>query len=208
MKPHYNRHDSTRDYLDQNLNIRTMYGLYVKVCEKQNRAPVKEPIYRRIFNTRFNLAFHKPRKDSCLTFDKYKEKQIDEATYQTHFARRERAQAEKENDKKEAKSNPTKHACTFDLEQVLSTPNNSTSTIFYKRKLSVYNLSVYSLGTSNGSCMIWNETEGKRGANEIGTCMTTYLSSLSPVINHVTLYSDNCGGQNKNKFFAAAMISS
>ena len=57
-------------------------------------------------------------------------------------------------------------------------------------------------------CMIWNETEAERGANEIRTCMTTYLSSLLQVINHVTLYSDNCGDQNKNKFFAAAMISS
>ena len=206
MKPHYNRHDSTRDYLDHSLNIKTMHSLYKAHCDQFNKIPVKEHIYRRLFNTRFNLVFHKPRKDSCLTCDKFKLGSVSEEQYQTHMNRKESARQEKDNDKKKAKEDASVHVCTFDLEQVLSTPNSSTSTIFYKRKLNVYNLSAYSLGTGSGLCVLWNETEGKRGSNEIGTSIFTYLQSLPPIIKHVTLYSDNCGGQNKNRYFSTALM--
>lgn len=206
MKPHYNRHDSTRDYLESGLNIRSMYTLYQDYCKERNRNTVKEHIYRHIFHTEFNLSFHKPKKDSCLTCDKHKTGSIDEDTHSKHMERKKAAQEEKERDKAKAKEDVTRHTATFDLEQVLSTPSNSTSTIFYKRKLSVYNLSIYSCGTGSGTCILWNESEGMRGANEIGTCMYIYLKSLAPTVDQASLYSDNCGGQNKNKIFAVALM--
>ena len=54
--------------------------------------------------------------------------------------------------------------------------------------------------------MLWDETEGRRGGNEIGTCIYIYLQSLPPAVQNVTFYSDNCGGQNKNRYFATALI--
>ena len=108
---------------------------------------------------------------------------------------------------RETKTNvldPVFHVCAFDLEQLLSTPSTSTSTIFYKRNLSVYNLSVYSLGS--GTCFLWDETLGKRGASEIGTAMNLHIKSTLAMINIILLYSDNCGGQTKNKHFAASII--
>lgn len=206
LKPHYNRHDSTRDYLDKALNLRSMYSMYEECCEQHGRAPVKEHKYRQIFHENFNLTFHRPKKDSCLACDKHENGILGENLYLEHIKRKDAAQQEKQKDKERAKADATKHMCTFDLEQVLSTPSTSTNTIYYKRKLNVYNLSVYSCGTGSGTCMLWNESEGMRGANEIGTCIHTYLLSLPPIIDHVTLYSDNCGGQNKNKFFPMALI--
>lgn len=50
----------------------------------------------------------------------------------------------------------------------------------------------------------WDETKGRRGANEIGSCLWDYLSQLSAKYTNkninVIFYSDNCCGQNKNKF--------
>ena len=68
------------------------------------------------------------------------------------------------------------------------------------------NLCVYSLGNRAGTCYLWNEVDGGRGSNEIGTCMNTYINCLPPTTKHVILYSDACGGQNRNRFFATAMI--
>ena len=36
--------------------------------------------------------------------------------------------------------------------------------------------------------------------------MVTYINSLPRSVDQVTLYSDTCGGQNKNRIFAAAMV--
>ncbi|KAL4714702.1 hypothetical protein ACJJTC_005192 [Scirpophaga incertulas] len=41
-----------------------MYTLYVEKCNQ----PVKEAIYRKVFNEQFNLSFHKPKKDVCDLF--------------------------------------------------------------------------------------------------------------------------------------------
>ncbi|XP_073944722.1 uncharacterized protein [Choristoneura fumiferana] len=52
----------------------------------------------------------------------------------------------------------------------------------------------------------WDETQGKRGANEIGSCILDYLGKLSEKFPdtqlNIVFYSDNCCGQNKNKFIA------
>ena len=85
MKPHYNRHDSTRDYLDAKLNLKIMYGLYVQFCKEHCREPVKEPIYRRVFHSDFNLAFHKPKKDTCIVCDKYEHGSILYDEYNAHI---------------------------------------------------------------------------------------------------------------------------
>jgi hypothetical protein len=50
----------------------------------------------------------------------------------------------KNNDKGLAKKSPHFHVTTFDLEEVLNTPCSLVSSLYYKRKLSCYNLLVYS----------------------------------------------------------------
>ncbi|KAJ8319696.1 hypothetical protein KUTeg_002739 [Tegillarca granosa] len=119
-----------------------------------------------------------------------------------------KAREEKTLDKNFAKENATYHAATFDLQSVLHTPCSNVSQVYYKRKLNCYNLSVYSLGDSSGTCFMWNETEGKRGSDEISTCLVMYIKSLLLTTSHVCLYSDNCTGQNRNKYVAAAGLHS
>ena len=36
--------------------------------------------------------------------------------------------------------------------------------MYYKRKLAVYNLTVYAYPSPNGQCYVWNEANGNRGS--------------------------------------------
>ena len=80
------------------------------------------------------------------------------------------------------------------------------SQLYYTRKLSVYNFTIYSLGDGNASCFIWDETQGRRGSCEIATCILLYLKSLPVTVTDVVLFSDCCGGQNRNQYLAAAFM--
>lgn len=52
-----------------------------------------------------------------------------------------------------------KEAVTFDMEAVLRAPFNQTSQMYYKRKLSVYNLTVFSLADKEVTCYVWNKAK-------------------------------------------------
>jgi len=45
-----------------------------------------------------------------------------------------------------------------------------------------------------------------RGNNEIGSCLLRWFLSLPDDVSEVTLYSDTCGGQNRNHNIMALMI--
>ena len=51
---------------------------------------------------------------------------------------------------------------------------------------------------------MWHEEVGKRGAINIATCLWKYISNQCHArVTEFSLFSDNCGGQNKNKTMAA-----
>ena len=213
MPSHYTRKDTQREYLPSDLNIKKMHELYSEECLKEGKEPVTSRMYRKIFNENFNLSFHVPKKDQCSTCTVYRNKEAEgslteaeEESYQQHLRRKERARKEKESDKEEAMRDPSKHVVTVDLQAVLQAPCGLVSQLYYKRKLSVYNFTVYSLGDGKGTCFIWDETEGKRGSSEIATCILMYLRSLPRTVTDVTIYSDCCGGQNRNRNLTAALM--
>ena len=55
---------------------------------------------------------------------------------------------------------------------------------------------------------MWPETEGGRGANQIASCIYSLLLKLleNPALNHIILYSDSCGGQNRNSHMSAMFL--
>ena len=69
FQSHYTRKNPERKHLHPDLTIRKMYELYVKKCEDGNETPVKEKYYYHLFNTKFNLHFKPPLKDTCRTCD-------------------------------------------------------------------------------------------------------------------------------------------
>jgi len=51
-------------------------------------------------------------------------------------------------------------------------------------------------------CYCWTEVDGKGGSSEIGTCIYKWLTSLPDSVDEVVMYSDTCGGQNRNTYMA------
>lgn len=90
-------------------------------------------------------------------------------------------------------------AIAMDLQQQLATPRLSTSVQFYKHKLWTFNFGIHNLKTGEAHFYVWNESRGKRGSNEVARCLRHYLDNyVGEQVKNVVIFSDNCGGQNKN----------
>lgn len=73
--------------------------------------------------------------------------------------------------------------------------------LYYSRKLAVYNLCFYENGTRKVFCFYRDESNGNRGANEVGTILHKYIKSVDARrnIKRLLLYCDCCPGQNRNR---------
>jgi len=71
----------------------------------------------------------------------------------------------------------------------------------------MFKLTIYESSTPNDAyCYTWTEVNGKRGSSEIGSCLLKWFQSLNNEVTEVTLYSDTCGGQNRNQNILALML--
>ena len=134
------------------------------------------------------------------------EKEMLRESWEEHKAREKEGIVEKAVDKDRAKADDSYHSVTFDMQAVLTTPIAGDAHIYCKRKLSVYNFTIYDNSSANGHCYLWDETEGGRGANEIASILLSYFHNLPRSVRHFTSFSDTCAGQNRNQFVAAAML--
>lgn len=220
---HYCRQYSTRLYLEEKLgNVSNLYRLYVEEAKTAGQNPVHKQTYRREF-AKYNLAFHKPKKDKCSTCECFKNTPNKTAEDKD---KQEKHQAEKEatynQHKLDQENDEQDFICaSFDLEKVLTTPNGDSMLLYYSRKYAVYNLTVYESKTRRGFCNLWGESDAGRGAIEVGTCIYRWLEMLchapagsetqhaektSATPKHVVMYCDCCGGQNRNRFIVAMLI--
>lgn len=60
MPSHYCRSNTKKEYLEPELTLSRMYNFYVEKCQEESVVPAKSHLYRKIFNTEFNLDFHVP----------------------------------------------------------------------------------------------------------------------------------------------------
>lgn len=91
-------------YLSTDLSVAKMLQLYLEKCSKEEIiSPISLSMYRHIFNTRFNIAFHKPIKDQCDLCYAFKnasedEKQKTQVIYNNHIENKTLAWESKEKD--------------------------------------------------------------------------------------------------------------
>ncbi|KAJ8869494.1 hypothetical protein PR048_028485 [Dryococelus australis] len=127
--------------------------------------------------------------------------------YEAHIKRKEGSNISKEDDKKRANIDKTFVSANFDLQKVLQISVSDAGPVYYSRKLCVYNLTVYEAAPPNKAfCFTWNECNGKRGSNEIGSCILEWFKTSSDIVKEVSLFSDTCGGQDRNQFVAALFL--
>lgn len=216
IESHYTRAHSEKLYIDGSKTIAQLHRDYKAECDNQRKPFANLTMYRNIFNHEFNIAFFVPKKDQCQACVNYEnsneeEKEKLREEHNTHIEEKQLSREEKEKDKKSISSS-YQVAC-FDLQASLPTPNGQVSSFYYRSKLSTYNFTVADLtlkGQGPVNCYMWHEGEGKRGAVEIGTCLLHYLKEKAAACNtddlEIVFYSDNCAGQQKNKFVIAAYL--
>lgn len=216
IESHYTRAHSEKVYIEGSKTIAQLHRDYKAQCESEGRPYANLTMYRQIFNYEFNIAFFIPKKDQCQICVSYHnssdiEKQSLEAEYNSHIEEKNLSREEKNKDKN--RISPLFQVACYDLQASLPTPNGQVSSFYYRSKLSTYNFTVCDItqkGQGPVSCYMWHEGEGKRGAIEIGTCLLKYLKEKAEASNNneleITFYSDNCAGQQKNKFVITALL--
>lgn len=223
---HYTRQSSTREFIDGGKTIVDLFKDFENIQRQKNKPAGKYCTFYKVFTTQFNISFFRPRKDQCdlcLQFQNSsaEEKNAIQEKYDRHLEEKALSRQEKYNDR--CKIDDNSKVIIFDLQAVLQTPKGDTSAFYYKSKLNSYNFTVASLNKkeegkiqnsyNNVQCYFWTETDAKRGANEIGSCLLNYFEYICNESREITdkgidliLYSDNCGGQNKNKYIVTVYL--
>lgn len=210
---HYSRKKNPeRRYIDHDVSISSLYKkFYLVWCNERNIIPVKEDRYRRIFCNEYNIGFKLPRSDTCGTCDelhilldthKNDETKVADLKVMLELHQR-RAEAMQTNLKLEIQRSKTENSLTsvisFDLQQALPIPQLTVGKAFYLRKAWMYNLGIHDGASGRGHMYMWTENVAKRGSDEIASCILKYLKDYPPVPNNnLIVFTDNCGGQNKN----------
>lgn len=206
MQSHYVREKSKREYFTTGLrSVEQMHSLYMEWCkENYFENEVSISIYRKVFNTEFNIGFFLPRKDQCELCHRWKTaKDSDErremlTEYSKHLESKKSVQQIKKEDKGAASAK--KCVACFDLQKVLRCPKSEVSMYFYKNTLSLLNFTIFDLRLKEGHCYLWNETEALKGANEVATNVFSFIQERARSgTEEFIFYSDGPSGQNRNR---------
>lgn len=215
IESHYCRKDTTKEYIEGGKSVAELHRDYVDQCKTDNLPYANYLMYFRIFSD-LNISFFQPKKDMCEDCVTYinaseEEKGILRANYENHLSEKDLAREEKNTDKD--KVSDSLIVAVYDLQAVLQCPRGSSSSFYYTSKINVFNFTIFELQHNLAKCYVWDETEGNRGANEIGSCVLSYLESLREKANNnnskvldIIFYSDNCCGQQKNRFMMSMYL--
>lgn len=185
---HYGREKSTKKYLSEELNIRKLHSaFFLKYTKNQIKPPVSRQWFNTIFKKEFNLSFGHPRVDTCPKCDLYKneiktaknpvQKKEAELKRNLHRKKAKAAQDMMSNDCKSAKLEDYPCVIAYDLQKQFYLPALTHTQMYYSRQIACVNFGVHLEDEGTGFFYFWDETTGKRGCNEIGTCIFDYVSS-------------------------------
>lgn len=206
MESHYCRSDSKKKYIAATFRSKAeLFEEYKKYIAVNGYGQgVSYFTFSQLFDSE-NLALFSPRKDQCDTCVGFKAGQISKRRYDLHIKRKKRAKEEKDFDKRAALE-MRRHLFTMDKQAVKLTPAMDAAAVYFKTRLQVNNFTVYNLASHHCSNYWWDETEGDLSASSFASCVihhikTHCLSDSLPII----LFSDGCGGQNRNYFLSNAL---
>lgn len=204
---HYTRRRSKKRYLDEKLNVRKMHRNYKAGRTNDMPHTATQRQYEDIFRKEFKhkLGFYKPKKDQCGACLSWKNRPDHQKTedarlsHEKHLANKAEARAVKDSDIALGEANEKVCVATFDLQKVFFCPHGENSEFIFKRKLRCYNLSFFQSVKKKGYCYVWDETIGKKGANEISSCAQKFIETkVNEGYTEFYFFSDNCVPQNKN----------
>jgi len=93
------------------------------------------------------------------------------------------------------------------FEKALNCPQGQASIFYYKRKVTVSNLTVYDVRSFEGNRYVYDQTIAKRGSAEVASFLVHFIErKVLEGYREFRLFSDNCSGQNKNRMVASALL--
>lgn len=166
-----------------------------------------------IFVREFNIYFHVPKKDRCDTCEEVKSAEKNGIQlqknvldpYDSHIVEKT-AMRTLLNSHREAKN---ALVVCFDLQNVINVPYADISSFFYKRKLTIYNLTAHTSINKKGYCAIWTEAMSGRDGNDIASAFIRILTEVVkdyPNEKDIIVWSDSCVPQNRNQIISFAIM--
>ncbi|XP_046666325.1 uncharacterized protein LOC124358073 [Homalodisca vitripennis] len=202
-------HYGTTDYsyLNEKLNVLEMYKLFKQANPDID---IGYKFYLKIFKENFTLHFGRPQVDTCCTCEaleiKIKSKFLNDIAKRVHVAekivhkRRAKKFYYKINEVQEqAATNENIGGICIDYMQNLQLPTIPVQETFYLRQLTVSVFCVHNLKDNSVVFFMYHEGIGGKGPNEVCSFLLSYIQNhLIEGIEHLHIFSDGCGGQNKN----------
>lgn len=213
VESHYVRERTSKLYLDGTLSFARMFLLYQEWSDPKNNTKVMTARqYTDIVNEKINLGFHVPKKDQCDVCHVFKnlprpvtEEQM--RNYMTHIRNKTIARELKNKDKENSGKRSEVLSAVYDFQKVHGMPCAETSILYYKRKLTVFNFTIFEMGSRVAKCYVWDESTAKRGAIEVSSCINDFIREHHQKgIKIFNFWSDNCGGQNRNRIVFASYL--
>ncbi|GFO09182.1 hypothetical protein PoB_003568700 [Plakobranchus ocellatus] len=133
--------------------------------------------------------------DLCIS---YKQGNCKKKKYDDHIARKLAAQAEKKCVKE--MTDDTTSVWTMDVQSVLPCPRTKASSLFYRTKLVLHNMTYCNLKTKEGYCYVFDETHRNVSNEMFGWLHHSHFTKYcekNPTIMNLIIFSDDCGYQNK-----------
>lgn len=200
---HYCRQQTESKFLSSNLNLAKIFKLY----EESHKFPVSFSAYKKIFYENYNLRFKRPHKDTCLRCDIFFEKkkratgetirEIEDA-HMAHLDKAKQLRDQMNKDLELAQTDEELEVLTFDLQKTHPLPNIPTNIAYYSRQLNLFNLGIHVGSKKQGIFNVWQENEGSRGTQEVGSCLKKQIEKIKAPVKKLILWSDACGGQNRS----------
>lgn len=208
---HYCRKNTSREYLHSELSLPKMYLMFKEECGRNNQEVACYTLYSQVFKE-MKLSFNRPKKDQCSLCNSFlrgsdQEKLELADRYDLHIKEKRAVRLLKTKYKQEAIDDPSILCASFDLQQVIHVPISNDNAVFYKRRLGVFNLTMYNIASKECSCFTWHEGQGKRGSCEIASSLYSFLKSYDDRGKEKAyLFADSCSGQNKNSVVASTLF--
>lgn len=91
--------------------------------------------------------------------------------------------------------------------QNLQLPHIPVQETFYLRQLSVYVFCIHDIKKNKAKLYVYHEGQAKKGPDEVCSFLSDFLSDVPDSVKNLHVYSDNCGGQNKNHTLMRYLLS-
>lgn len=192
-------------YLDERLNITDIYKMFKN---KNPSARIGKSAFFYYYKNQYNLKFGPPQVDICSTCEvldvKIKNSHLSDATRRVAVAEklvhRRRAKKFYHQIKSDTEDkNPKILSLSFDYMQNLTVPLIPVQETYYLCQVNINVFCIHNNKKNNAKIYLYHEGQGRKGPNEVCSFLMDYLDNeISDEVEELHIYSDNCGGQNKN----------